>query len=270
MFRGNFMYKYSIIEIAKKIIKLFAFKGSEPLLGAFWFLPCLFFTIIIFLVLRTAVSNFFRNQIDIFTILLCLLCFILGNLLSTYNIHIPVIPYDLRLFLITVFLYCIGFFYKKYESYVKFNNLLFIAATCLLVLVNEINLVKIDSIYSVIGSLQNSLLFLVATPILGSYSVLYLAKTICHYKLSRLFNYIGKNTIIILALHFLCFKAVNYIIVVKYNLDLSNISIFPVIGNHESWFVVYSLFGVLIPIIVKFLFDQSKFLFTSRVTTVAR
>ena len=121
-----------------------------------------------------------------------------------------------------------------------------------------------------IGSLQNSLLFLVATPRLGSYCVLYLAKTICHYKLSRLFNYIGKNTIIILALHFLCFKAVNYIIVVKYNLDLSNISIFPVIGNHESWFVVYSLFGVLIPIIVKFLFDQSKFLFTSRVTTVAR
>lgn len=261
VFREVVMRKYSTFEILKKFIALFAFKGSEVLLGAFWFLPCLFFTVMIFLVLRIAVSKFFINRVDVFTMFACLLCFIFGNILIACNVNIPVVPYDLRLFLVTTFLYCIGFFYKKYESHVKFNYLLFIASSCMLILVNEINLVKIVSIYSVVGSLKKSLLFLVVTPLLGSYFVLYLAKIICRYRLSIFFNYIGKNTIIILALHFLCFKAVNCIIVVRYNLDLSNIAIFPVISNYESWFVMYSVFGVFIPIIVKFLFDQSKMFF---------
>jgi fucose 4-O-acetylase-like acetyltransferase len=120
-----------------------------------------------------------------------------------------------------------------------------------LIFVLTIGSYKIDSINSTVGYLPKAILYLVFTPILGTYITLYLSKIISRYRIADFFDYIGRNTITILALHFLSFKVVSFIIVYCENLNQFEIASFPVIPNHDGWFLTYFLAGVLIPIAVR-------------------
>lgn len=82
-------------------------------------------------------------------------------------------------------------------------------------------------------------------------------------KLKALLMYIGENTMIVLALHFSCFKLVNLIKVHYYGLS-QPYGAFPILaddpsGNSMVWFVLYILVGVGIPIAIKWAYDHSRF-----------
>ncbi len=247
-FRGATVPYYSIADTFVRLAKLIFFQESEQLLGGFWFLPCLFFTAIIFFVF-----SFISNKLKKSYVLpiLCVLGFILGNFMFYNNVNFPLIPYDFRLFLITTLLFLVGFLYKKYEYLVPINLSISLFSLLLLILVLKIGSYKIDSINSTVGYLPKAILYLVFTPILGTYITLYLSKMISRYKIADFFDYIGRNTITILALHFLSFKLVSFLIVYSENLNLFEIASFPVIPNHDGWFLAYFLAGVLIPLSVK-------------------
>lgn len=254
-FSGSSIQIYSFLDISEKLIKLFFFKGSEQLLGAFWFLPCLFFTIIIFLIV-----NLFSKKINSKYIVVALssLLFFCGNLLFFLDVKIPVISYDIRLYCITTFLYYIGFCYKKYENFVPMKFGLAAFSFLILLFVNELNFIKIDSIYSTVGSLRYSILYLVVTPILGTYCILYMSKLFQDNKKFKFFQKIGRLTIVILALHFLCFKFVSFVIVYLENLNINHIALFPVIPNHEEWFFAYTIAGICIPVAIHYLFINTR------------
>jgi fucose 4-O-acetylase-like acetyltransferase len=247
-FRGATVPYYSIADTFVRLAKLIFFQESEQLLGGFWFLPCLFFTAIIFFCFFF-ISNKLRNSYAL--PILCVLGFILGNFMFYNKVNFPLIPYDFRLFLITTLLFFIGFLYKKYEHLVPINSYFSLLCLLLLVFVVMIGHYKIDSINSTVGYLPKAILYLVFTPILGTYMTLYLSKIISRYRIADFFDYIGRNTITILALHFLSFKLVSLIIVHSENLNRFEIASFPVIPNHDGWFLAYFLAGVLIPLSVR-------------------
>ncbi len=247
-FRGASVPYYSIADIFVRLAKLIFFQESEQLLGGFWFLPCLFFTAIIFFVFSFISSKLKKSYA---LPVLCVLGFILGNFMFYKNIRFPFIPYDFRLFFIITFLFLIGFLYKKYEHLVPINSYFSLLCLLLLVFVLTIGHYKIDSINNTVGYLPKAILYLVFTPILGTYITLYLSKMISRYRIADFFDYIGRNTITILALHFLSFKLVSFLIVYSENLNLFEIASFPVIPNRDSWFLAYFLAGVLIPLAVR-------------------
>jgi fucose 4-O-acetylase-like acetyltransferase len=246
-FRGTTVPHYSITDTFVRLAQLIFFQESEQLLGGFWFLPCLFFTAIIFFVF-SSISNKLKNNYAL--PILCILGFILGNIMFYFNIRLPFIPYDFRLFLITTLVFFIGFLYKKYEYLIPINSYFSLLCLLLLILVLMIGCYKIDSINSTVGYLPKAILYLILTPILGTYIILYLSKIVSRYRIADFFDYIGRNTITILALHFLSFKLVSFIIVHSDNLNRFEIASFPVIPNHDSWFLAYFLAGVLIPLSV--------------------
>ncbi len=254
-FSGFFVPYYSIFTILKNIIKSFLFLETEQLLGGFWFLPCLFFTTVLFLLFNIFSAGSKQKHP---LILLCISSFVFGILLFKFDINIPYLPYKINLYLITTFLFYIGFLYRKYENLIPMRLSLFIISLVILSIINILNLTKIDSIYSVVGSFTKSIFYLIFTPLLGTYIIIYLSKKIANYKISLLFEYIGKNTISILALHFLCFKLVSLLIAAIYNLDYASIANFPVIPNKESWFILYSISGLMIPIALQFFLDKLK------------
>ncbi len=257
VFRGvHIEYKdYSILLMLKKIFDLFLFKGSEKLLGAFWFLPCLFFTVMIFMIFNIIALRMNRAYL---LPVLCFLGFISGNLMIYAGIHIPVVPWDFRFYSITTFLYYLGYLYKNHEDKVRLDYRMAFAALLLLIIIDKYINFKIVSINSVIGNPLTALFYLVLTPVLGTYLVLYISKKLENFKISGLLSSFGKKTITILALHFLCFKIVNYIIIRLNDLDISLLSSFPVIKGYESWFILYLLTGVCVPVIMHNLFSICK------------
>ncbi|MBT3367905.1 MAG: acyltransferase family protein [Nitrospina sp.] len=254
-FRGHSIPHYSILAMAKNIAMLFLFKASEQLLGAFWFLQCLFFSVAIFLTLSWLLNKVSLSRLlPLFTVAL----FVAGNAMFSFNIHFPFVPYDVRLFFVATFLYHIGFLYRKYEKSIPVRFLPMLVSLLILLAINAADFVKIDSIYSVTGLSYKSVLYLVATPILGTYVVIYVSQYISRFSISKYFNFIGNQTIAILALHFLCFKLVSLLIVHKDNLPLYKIAEFPVIANDGWWFLAYSAVGIAVPIMVYIPFLKSK------------
>jgi len=254
-FRGHSIPHYSILTMAKKIATLFLFKASEQLLGAFWFLQCLFFTVAIFLSLSWLLNKLSLSRLlPLFTVAL----FFVGNSMFSFNIHFPLVPYDVRLFFVATFLYHIGFLYRKYEKSIPVRFLPMLVSLLILLAINAADFVKIDSIYSVTGLSCKSILYLVATPILGTYVVIYVSQFISRFSISKYFNFIGNQTIAILAMHFLCFKLVSLLIVYKDNLPLYKIAEFPVIPNDGWWFLAYSAVGIALPMMLYTLFLRSK------------
>ncbi len=246
-FRGSSIPSYPIETMAKKIVWLFYFKGSEQLLGGFWFISCLFFAVIFFFGIVYIAKLINHNTcIHLFAIS----SFLIGNLLVCYDVHIPLIRHNIKLYLVATFLYYLGWLYKKYEKKMRFT--VSYATICLLILIfiNQINNIKIISIDSTLGSFDKSIPFLILTPTIGTYLILYISKQIEKYSFSNIFKYIGRRTITILALHFLCFKLVNLIIVLKKNQSLSQIANFPVMPNSENYFVAYLIVGVLLPVLL--------------------
>lgn len=257
VFRGSIVQyvNYDFVDILKRILRLFVFKGSEQLLGAFWFLPCLFFSVLTFLFYNIIALKLGRRYL---LPTLCCFGFVIGNFLIYKNIYIPLIPYNIRLYLITTFLYYLGYLYRKNESKVIFDYRLALVSLVLLALIDHYYGFKIDSISSVTGKFIPALLYLIFTPILGTYLVLYLSKKLEFTSASSIFNSIGKKTISILALHFLSFKLVNFIIVEIYDLDRSIVRSFPVIKGYENWFLVYVVVGVCLPICIHKMFIKTR------------
>ena len=99
------------------------------------------------------------------------------------------------------------------------------------------------------------------TGVLGSVSLLIVSRWL-YNAMSGLFLknlrgiiiYIGKNTLAILALHFLCFKLVNLLKVRAYGLSIEDVGAFPILTqghaaiNNVGWVVLYVSAGVGLPI----------------------
>ena len=82
--------------------------------------------------------------------------------------------------------------------------------------------------------------------------------------ISEFLIYVGKNTMIVLALHFSCFKIVNALKIYYYDLPNSQIGAFPIIsddpsGNGMVWFILYLIVGVVLPITIMRLYEKSRF-----------
>jgi fucose 4-O-acetylase-like acetyltransferase len=202
---------YSYPDIFKKILDIFLFKRSEPLLGAFWFLQCLFFCVIIYLSLNIIIKRFNLNKLIL--PLLILLIFFLGNAMYALNIRLPLLPWDIRLFCVTVLIYYIGKIYEQFESKIPMNIFYAALSFAALLLIDKLNLIKIINIESTFGLSYKPVIYLILAPILGSYFIFYISKNIVKAPIKKVLNYIGKNTIAILALHFLAFKIVSLLIV---------------------------------------------------------
>ena len=95
-------------------------------------------------------------------------------------------------------------------------------------------------------------LLLITCSIIG-WAFLYSASNIInHYKhIKKILMLIGKDTISIVILHFLCFKIVSLCISYIYDLPLYCIAVFPNLnGSVGCWWLAYTIVGVCLPVIL--------------------
>lgn len=65
----------------------------------------------------------------------------------------------------------------------------------------------------------------------------------------KIMVFVGDNTMTILTWHFLCFKLVSLLIIGIYGLPIERLAEFPIIEEYSSWWIMYFIVGVGVPLL---------------------
>lgn len=253
---GIFPEYLSIQDTVKSIFMVLTFHIQE-ICGAMWFLRTLLTILLIFIVIRSLVNRLAaaerREWVTAGAVLVLVILSMLGWVTEVFKINLA--------FYYLLFFYA-GFLIRKYDliRYIrKYQwrwilvgagiNLLFAAQS--LFWIDGDGRVDIQ-LLRLLGQMTGSLMVLAAVqaPVLAN---------------NRLLHLLGKRSLDIMALHFVCFKLVSYLIIVRYQLDMSNMATIPVVENAAGfWWIAYTAVGLVIPIAIRWLYEKGKlFILTS-------
>lgn len=218
-----------------------------PFTGAMWFVSSLLIVSVLFCLiswlLRFVPAGHFENSRFFLVTLLC----ILGFYLSVRHIRIQ--PFVDISFVLMIFFYG-GYMFRKYEAQIPVNIYLAVSSFLMLCLCLKYGYPAI------IRRIYVNPPFLLFAGFAGVYLQLYISRTLARFAKIQVINYIGKNTLAILALHFLSFKAVHLVTIYTFDLPLTHLADFPIItSTTQAWRWLYVLAGLTIPVVLKSIFD---------------
>ncbi len=238
------------------IYKILTFNPSVQMAGAMWFITAIFMSSIIFCGMSALIKKIYslsknnnKNEFESIRFFFVSALYLLGNYLSIINLRLP-LYLDISIVL-TIFYY-LGYLYRIYEEKITFN--VFIALSSFLSLI-------VCTKYGFPQFIQRKYIdpsFILLCGISGIYLNIYISKKCASFKEVSFINYAGRNTMAILALHFLSFKIVSFVIIYLQGLPVDLLSSFPVIKNmNQCYRVIYMLSGLVVPLFLKYLFDIS-------------
>jgi len=245
---------FNILDTIKNIIKVLFLGQTDRLLGgALWFLVALliasiFFNIISYLILKLNIKH------EILRGGVVLLCFIIAYL----STHLKFNFHGLNTAIIAMGIFYLGYLYHNYSIKLKIKLKLSysIGAFILLIILSNFGSINMASNH------YTNIIYFIGNSILGIYLTLYLSNLIANkFNKIYLLDYIGKNTIYILGLHFLSFKLIDIIKISIYQYPSYMIGKFPVIDGSNGWYIIYTISGVILPLGVKFVYDKLKRLY---------
>ncbi len=243
----NFFVNLKIIDssfytdsiLIKNIFNGLRFITKECLLGAFWFIPAMLVSKMLF-----SFTYYLTKKNKILTFIVMLFYAILGILLCYYKIFLP---YKIQVSILSVFFIYTGLIMKKnwniLKQYIyKFGWIPSGIIMYLIVLFTN------SSIDLSVNKIINPVIFLMLT-FIGIYFCFSLAKVINKNKIiSNLFSIIGKNSLHIMALHFLIIKLIDLIYSKIHLITETNIiTKFPY--AFDIWYF-YIPIAVLVPVVI--------------------
>ena len=135
--------------------------------------------------------------------------------------------------------------FNKYKIKSKdiINCIKFIVSFVILVILNKYGNIELAK------NEYTNIAYYISVSIAGWYFIYELAYFISKSnKIAKILQYIGKNTMPILILHFIAFKVINIIGVLILNQDRSLISKFPVAFKNNHIWIVYTVSGIILPL----------------------
>ncbi len=162
--------------------------------GALWFLPCLFSVEIIF---------YFISKIKSKTVVISILIisFMIGTLLLHFQLNI--LPLGLHTAFFGIIFYGTGYLLKNKIKHQYFHNKIFQWIIILILFI--IQLLCLGKFY---GTIEKTTITYIVLAFTGIYLYLFLSKKI---KTSKLIEFLGKNSLVILAFQEQIYRAVIYI-----------------------------------------------------------
>lgn len=270
-FKGQEPIAFDAYGLIKHSIATLFFLGGDQLIGGFWFIPTLFYASIysLFMIwcIKTIVDKFTKQDNEhTYNMLvatgICLFI-VLSALITYFSFSISKIGITNKTFLASaIFLsgHLVAIFYRKYKENIKNNaEILFI---CIGLIISTIITIYDPADFGEIHDWYDVIYIWFAGSI-GTWTWVLISKFLAKWSspVISVLVYIGKNTMIILALHFTCFKLINLLKIYYYNLDNVVYGSFPIIANDPSsnnilWWFLYIIAGVFIPIAIKWSYDK--------------
>lgn len=246
---------WDICEHGKTIILYM--KGQDLLLGGFWFLKSLFYASIIAYVGFYAIDKIKYNtlspicfKITLLVIFLISVVLMNGNFFSISHVENISKPF-----------YAASYFVAGHcfaEKQVREFNRLQVCVSFVLVFLGGFFL-RMDMDSSSYDSIRIIPSFIVA--IIGIWGVYSLPWSYLKGKCDIVLRFIGENTLMILALHFLSFKMASFIIIILLGLPIASLADFPIIeetSEKNYYWIIYVLMGVFIPCGIAHLIEKLR------------
>ncbi|ADL51255.1 acyltransferase family protein [Clostridium cellulovorans] len=227
-------------------------KGFNTFNTPMWFLPCLFATLVVFSFILSRLHKFsIHKQLLVFTFLA-----MVGSIIIKKH-YIPLnLPWGIDLIPITMFFCFLGFYYRKIENYISAKKNIILLVLSILIFISGLHF---NGRIDMMGRYFNNILIFYPTAISGIYITIQIAQLLSYKNVpifTRIFKYAGANSLMILLLHPWSFsvstKTLAYIM--RNILHITNYNFKEIF---YSWFIyIYILSGVLLPLLVTFLFIE--------------
>ncbi len=248
---------YSGITIIKKVLYNFVMYEFEVMVIPIWFLSALFWISICF-----CIGSFLLNKLikkdrffEPLRALIVLLCLGLGFYCYKTGFNF----YRIGTMLSCATPFYIGVLYRKYAANLSLNIYTLIISFLILVICNVFN----PKHFELVHNNYNNPFWLIITSIFGFIFIISISEFIKKKNefLSKLFNYIGQNTVIILCLHILSFKLVNVVQILFFGYTPSEkiLSSYLIYNPHNDlWCLAYLLAGIFVPCMIKEIYLRIK------------
>lgn len=233
----------SSVDQILQIIKSIFFKGRTQMGGTFWYFMNLFgisiFHAIVDYVLKKNLKK--ENQRNMVHIILGILLLIVSYLCQRGRLELLGIPVIFKTYLF----YEIAVLFRKYEimEKIKYHLLCIIISACILFAGNQFGTVSFGSSDDAANPV-----FLIIVSLAGWCLVYAMAVVCAKFRWSEALVFLGRNSLCIMILHFLCFKAVTLLQIVIYSEPMENLAAFPVLHMENFWWAAYLAAGILLPI----------------------
>ena len=240
---------YSIKQMLMQIGKCVLFSGGGQLSGTIWFLRTMFGASTLYMLLDQVSRNVTSRRL--YRSIMCVVCLLLGWLAEVFSI--PGQQY-FNVFSV-VFLYEIGRTIRDYkpryltpgsdkrESALSTVIIVFCSIIFLYIL-KQVGGIAVNS-----NAIINPIVF-AASSILGWILFVQLSFLMNRVKITVLvLSYLGKHTLPIMLFHFLSFKIITVLQLLLYQFDWEQLTSFPCLIIDNSWWIVYTICGVCMPLI---------------------
>ena len=247
----------ALTEMKPWILNVIYFNGESQLGGATWFLRVLFGVTVLFAginyILKT-VARFSENSRAILNA-----CISLFLLVVSYNW----MKNDVHLFLqfetvaSSYGIYTMGYYMRSFWPRMSNKQNIVIALISLNILCYYDRICMEKGYSSNVNFFDDPFIFMI-TSLSGILLVLSISCIIVGLKEIKILEYIGKHTLIILFWHFLAFKSVTAIQIVLYGDPIYRLASFPVYNSEGVWWIVYTIFGLALPLILSWILSRLK------------
>lgn len=253
-FRGEVSHLYSIKEYISRAFQIITtMRDHEQLLGGYWFLKQLFLgSIFSFFIIKRWKNNILLVLINI--LIICVLT-------NYFNLRIPYISIN-SLTILSTFFFITGYF--LHTQRIK-NNILLNLTYFIIVLITSLLLPTSMLKFNYANVVPYSV-----AAIAGTLMILQLSDAINKSKyqtIKKVLIYIGNHTLSILTWHFLSFKIASLYFIFLQDRPIQQLAYFPIIEDMNSQWngvILYSLFGICIPIILDKIFSKATQYYTKK------
>lgn len=246
---GRLTSHLSVHDFIISVMKVITMGGGAQLTGPSWFLIVLLTVSIMFCLIDYLIKR--KRKYIQYHIVICFVFLMLGYFLSVNKIMLP------RLLSVTFsvyYLFAFGCVLSRYRDEFKSiackssNFIISISLVLLLICL------KFGTVTLALNQFVNPLFFIVAS--LSGFVFIYIASMYVEFKkISVYLSYLGRNTMPILFLHCLSFKIVTWIQIMFYNEPKYMLASFP-IWHSDYWWVGYTFVGVLIPLLLNYIYQR--------------
>lgn len=244
-----FTDKYDMKMFIKTTINVLTMHIQE-ICGAMWFLRCLLTIVLLFIGIRFISGKVMhgRYQEQITAVIIIALA-----VLSQLSICPTFFKINLAFY--NMIFYYLGYLIRKYD----FSSIINKYKWVFLLLGLTLNICVALRFTYAIGGYHDGYIYILrfVVQVMGSIMILALVqwKTVAN---SKLLIMLGRKSLDIMALHFVCFKIVSLIIIKIYNLEMTNMSTLVVFGIGGLWSLAYIIVGLGIPTCIRCIFDICK------------
>lgn len=233
------------------LLQTFCFAGREPILGAMWFVYVLFMALVglslISFILRRLIQNEKKYEWIRFITLL-VLCVVSCTLTNIVGFTIPRFNNTMTAIWL---IYCGYMLRNKFQ--IAFNNVFLMIASTIIIY----HLAGIHGEVHLNQNYYSDVITLTVGTIAVLYFICYWAKRLEQNLIGKFLAYCGKESFYIMALHFVGFKLVTYVLN-WCGIDRPLSALAAPVDKSVSMMLLYVIVGVVFPLFFMYLFRFCK------------